>query len=125
LDKSYLPWIADVMKNEEGNFVLQEDGASCHTGRISTSWKEDQPLVNSFSFWPAQSPNLNPIEHLWATMEKRIESKRHRIDNAEQLLACIHEEWNNLDLDLAERLVASMPSRCQAVINARGGTTRY
>ncbi|OAD00204.1 hypothetical protein MUCCIDRAFT_113666 [Mucor lusitanicus CBS 277.49] len=115
-----------VVQDKGRKFYPQEDGTSCHTGKKSRGWKEAQPEINSFNFWAAQSPDLNPIEHIWAYIEKRsIEDRRHYISNSEQLRACIHEEWKKLDLGLAGRLAANMPRRCQAVIDARGSVTRY
>ncbi|CEP13802.1 hypothetical protein [Parasitella parasitica] len=87
--------------------------------------KNDQPEILGFDFWPAQSPDLNPIEHLWAILEKRIEGRRHAIGSKDELEACLRNEWSKLDVGLAEKLVQCMPSRCKEVIEAKGGNTRY
>jgi transposase len=46
--------------------------------------------------WPAQSPDLNPIEYLWMITKLRISKERHRIHNIEQMEEVIREEWENL-----------------------------
>ncbi|CEP11596.1 hypothetical protein [Parasitella parasitica] len=125
LQENYLPWISEMIEKEGTTFILQEDGTPGHTGKIARNWKNDQPEILGFDFWPAQSPDLNPIEHLWAILEKRIEGRRHAIGSKDELEACLRDEWSKLDVGLAEILVQSMPSRCKEVIKAKGGNTRY
>ena len=68
--------------------------------------------------WPALSPYLNPLEHGWDQL------KRHPRDLPELHVAVV-EEWNELPQNNFNRLVRSMRRRCQAVIDAHGGNTRY
>ena len=72
--------------------------------------------------WPAQSPDLNPIEHLWADLKRR---------GADPVPATVDELWERLerewwvtDASRCRRLVESMPSRIDAV-NAHGGHTQF
>ncbi|KAG1440870.1 hypothetical protein G6F46_013729 [Rhizopus delemar] len=80
--------------------------------------------LGSFEYWPAQSPDLNPIEHVWNALERRIERKRSSIKNLEQLKVALREEWERMDDEFADRLVRSMKRRCEAVIKAKGGVLR-
>ena len=68
---------------------------------------------------------MNPIEHVWNALEKRIERKRLHIKNLDQLKVALQEEWERLDVEFADRLVRSMKRRCEAVIKAKGGVTEY
>ncbi|CEP15733.1 hypothetical protein [Parasitella parasitica] len=89
----------DKMIEKKGTtFILQEDGAPGHAGKIARNWKKDQPEILGFVLWPAQSPDLNPIEHLWAILEKRIEGRRHAIESKDELEACLRDEWSKLDV---------------------------
>jgi hypothetical protein len=124
LAKDFHPWYQNLAEEEGKQFIFQEDGASCHTGKYATWWKATHQ-IKGFDVWPAQSPDLNPIKNLWAALEKRIENVRHRISNTEQLKACLQNEWRNLDSDLLVNLVASMPRRCQSVIDNNGGCSKY
>lgn len=74
--------------------------------------------------WPAQSPDLNPIEHIWSDLKTRL-GKRQRASNRDDLWETILEEWEMTDPSLCRRLVESMPRRCAAVIAAKGGHTKY
>lgn len=106
------------------DFIFQEDGATGHTGGYATCWKNSH-AIRRFDYWPAQIPDLNSIEHIWSCLERLIEDKRASIKNSEELKAALEEAWGNILVELAGRLVASMKDRCQAVINAKGGPTKY
>lgn len=74
--------------------------------------------------WPGNSPDLNPIENCWKIMGNAIAKKKPR--NKRELMETIVRVWfHELSEDFIKKLILSMPSRCQAVIKARGGTTKY
>ena len=74
--------------------------------------------------WPACSPDLNPIEHLWDEIDRRIRRLPAQQDLA-QLEQDILQVWRNLPQQFIHNYVNSMRSRCQAVIDAQGGQTWY
>ena len=125
LSKKYLPWLQELSTETGKKFLFQEDGAPCHTGSYATWYKKQRCEVDSFDFWPAQSPDLNPIEHLWAYIAHKLRLKRANIGNVAQLDVAVREIWEGISPLILENLVSSMPARCQAVINAGGGHTKY
>ncbi|KAG1448341.1 hypothetical protein G6F56_008970 [Rhizopus delemar] len=125
LSQNFLPWYEDLHRKTGKNFLFQEDGAPCHTGAYATWYKNNRCEVDSFDFWPAQSPDLNPIEQLWAYISYKLRSKRCEIGNVLQLEAAIRKIWNSLPPIFLENLVTSMTARCRAVIEANGGHTKY
>ena len=73
--------------------------------------------------FPPYSPDLNPMENLWATLARAVE--RYQADSIEALQDAVEAEWNKIDIAHLRNLVQSMPSRCDAVILANGWHTSY
>ena len=75
--------------------------------------------------WPAKSPDLNPIEHIWELLDRRVMARAIPPRNARELAGALVEECGNISQQELENLVQSMRRRCTAVLNAAGGHTRY
>ena len=103
------------------DFIFQQDNARCHTSRESMAWFEEKEI--NVMTWPAQSPDLNPIEQLWDELGSRID--RYTLRNKQQLWEIVRDEWYKITTDVTKKLVESMPRRLQAVIAAKGGHTSY
>lgn len=103
------------------DLVLQQDNAPCHKGSIPTKFLAD--LDQAILPWPAQSPDLNIIENVWAFVKsKRLFNKDRKRDDTIQEVTGI---WSKLTVDFAQSLVASIAARLQAVIDENGGMTKY
>ncbi|GFW84881.1 transposable element Tc1 transposase [Trichonephila clavipes] len=75
--------------------------------------------------WPAYSPDLNPIEHMWDALGRRIAARLHHPENTQQLKQMLIEEWVHLPQEMLHQLVLSMRRRCEATIAVRGGNISY
>uniref|UniRef100_A0A670JVK6 Ig-like domain-containing protein n=1 Tax=Podarcis muralis TaxID=64176 RepID=A0A670JVK6_PODMU len=73
--------------------------------------------------WPANSPDLNPIENLWGIAKRKM--RAIRLSNAEELKAAIEAFWSSITPQQCHRLRASMPRRIEAVIDAKGAQTKH
>ena len=103
------------------NFIFQDDGAPCHRARAVDQWKANNN-IRSLE-WPAQSPDLNPIENLWKDLGKAVRNRRCR--NLAELRQELGQCWGQIAARRCRSLVRSMPRRIRAVIRARGGYTKY
>lgn len=102
-------------------YLFQQDNDPKHKSKKVTEFL-NQRRVKVLE-WPAQSPDLNPIEHLWEEMEKRRNDENPR--NRQELKDVLQKIWNDIEPDVCQELVESMPRRLQAVIAAKGGPTKY
>ncbi|OAD77007.1 hypothetical protein PHYBLDRAFT_62800 [Phycomyces blakesleeanus NRRL 1555(-)] len=84
LSQKFVPWVKNLSEQYQKDFKLQEDGASCHTGAYAKWWKETLE-IKGFEYWPAQSPDINPIEHVWWALEVKLSKVRASIQNASEL----------------------------------------
>lgn len=106
-----------------GNGIFQEDNARPHTSKIAVAAREQSGL--KFLPWPAQSPDLNPIENLWDRVKKRVYSRRKKPKNLFELTRAVKAAWKAIPLEHIQVLVDSLPRRIEAVIAAEGGPTKY
>uniref|UniRef100_A0A3Q3J269 T-box domain-containing protein n=1 Tax=Monopterus albus TaxID=43700 RepID=A0A3Q3J269_MONAL len=66
--------------------------------------------------WPAQSPDINPIEHLWDELERRLRFRPSRPTSVSDLTNALLEEWSKIPMNTLLNLVDSFPRRVEAVI---------
>lgn len=102
-------------------FIFQQDNDPKHTANIIKQWFE-QKRINVLK-WPAQSPDMNPIEHLWAILKRNL--RNHQPSNKKELCEIVATEWHKLKPEDTQALIESMPRRISALIQAKGGNTKY
>jgi hypothetical protein len=102
------------------DFVFMQDNAPIHKAKVVMNFLGENG-VDVIDHLP-QSPDLNPIEHVWEKIESRLRtSPACSLDN---LRSKIIQFWDEIPLDYLQKLVNSMPSRLEMVIAAQGGHTK-
>lgn len=105
------------------NFIFMHDNARPHTARIVKDYLNEVGIDQME--WPSRSPDMNPIEHVWDMIGRKVRQKNPAPRNVSELKSALVEEWQNLPQELIDGVIGSMGRRSQALIRARGGNTRY
>lgn len=101
-------------------WCYQQDGAPCHKANLTKAALQAM-LPNRVVFdWPARSPDLSPIENVWAWMERRLQTSADSFDTVEDLKAGIISVAKSFPRSMCENLINSMPSRLQKVKDRNG-----
>lgn len=105
------------------DFTLMHDNARPHTAG-TTAAVLAAAQINVLP-WPANSPDLNPIEHLWDQLKRRVRETQDNIHSQRQLIDALVRCWEEIPQENIQHLVESMPSRLRECLTNRGGHTRY
>ena len=76
-------------------------------------------------FWPPQSPDLNPIEHLWAHVKRELAKYPEPPKGYNMLWERVIDVFYSIPKEVYQNLIESMPARIQAIKKAKGGYTKY
>ena len=117
LDQALIPFLDQMPLRKRVRLIFQQDNAPFHRARQNMQYLEDQSLT--VSDWPALSPDINPIEHVWALMKREI--RRQRPQTIAHLQAAIYATWEKIVTPkLCTRLFRSLPGRIERILKARG-----
>ena len=103
--------------------IFQQDYHPKHTCKKVKELLEEQDFMTMV--WPAQSPDLSPLEHLWGYLKRRLAEYKHPLNGIHELWERNQVEWEKMPAEECQKLIESMPRRIQAVLRAKGGYTKY
>jgi len=108
---------------EYGWTIVQEDNAPGHK-KHANQYRELNGM--DILVWPAQSPDLNPIEMVWGMIETELGEIWGRAPDIQTLKTYIETAWQRvITEEVLDRLIDGMPARLQAVIDAGGNPIPY
>jgi hypothetical protein len=108
--------------------VFQHDNDPKHTAKITRAYLESVHMTEAegaLLYWPAQSPDLSPIENMWAHLKKQLGKYPTRPTSCRELWQRISVEWYKIPVEFCRCLIRSMPRRLATVHRAKGKQTRY
>ena len=91
------------------DIIFQQDNDPNHTNKVSKSQFKDHGI--QVMEWPAQSPDLNPIEHLWFHLKKQLSDHKNPSSGILELWERVEKEWEEIKLEVCRNLIESMPRR--------------
>jgi hypothetical protein len=140
LSEGLLSFVDDLLGPEDEDTIrvrqvddltFMHDGAPCHRTLDVTEFLAEEEIKTMV--WPAQSPDLNPIENIWHMLKvkfhERFSDLRCSLSKSQGVIEkygeILQQVWRELNPTVLSNLIRSMPGRVQAVIQANGGATRY
>ena len=123
LDRKLIPQLNEWAGGSMENLIFQQDNAPCHTSKRVKRFMQEKNI--QLLDWPGNSADMNPIESLWKVLKDKMNEST--ITTKKNLIERLIHMWFHDDYfrQTARTLIERMPSRINAVIAARGGSTKY
>ena len=77
----------------DGSGLFQDANDPIHRERGVTEWFDEYENDVNHMLWPSQSPDLNPIEHLWEILDRRVRQRSPPPSSKHQMREYLLEEW--------------------------------
>ncbi len=119
LRKELIPFMEQHYQDNDVTF--QQDGAPCHTAKKTCHFLESNDIKYIHpEDWPPNSPDLNPIENLWANIQNIVSKRKWKTQSGYE--RAIRDEWFKVTPDELHALIGSMPRRIAQCKKAGGST---
>ena len=113
-----LEWFEEHYGMDPNKFIFQHDNAAIHTAkRVQDYLKEANIKVLR---WPANSPDLNPIELVWAYIKQRLDDYSTIAKDLEELFKRVEDIWNSLLNDYLPSLYEALPGKMRMLVRTKG-----
>ncbi|GFU67978.1 transposable element Tcb2 transposase [Trichonephila clavipes] len=104
-------------------FLFMDDNAPCHRTVAAAQLLENEDIERMD--WPARSPDLNPIEHVWDLLDRRLAARTLPPVTIRELRLALQDEWAAMPQQLIDTLILSMGRRCETCLAVRGDHIPY
>ncbi|GFV23812.1 transposable element Tc3 transposase [Trichonephila clavipes] len=104
-------------------FLFMDDNAPCHRTVAAKQLLESEDIERMD--WPARSPDLNPIEHVWDFLGRRLAARILPPVTIRELRLALQDEWAAMAQQLIDTLILSICRRCETCLAVRGDHIPY
>lgn len=127
---AYLDVVSDYVRQSRDywgmdatTFIFQHDNSRVHTSRKVMEFFEQENIT--VLPWPANSPDLNLIEHIWVYIKSKLDLYPKAPKTMNELWERVQDIWGHISSDFLQNLYTSMPKRLEEVIKNKGRNTKY
>jgi hypothetical protein len=120
LDECLLP---TAVETGGANWKFLQDGASIHKSKSTLQWCKDHNIT--LIPWASYSPDMNPMENVWAHLTGVIYAGGKRYDDLLSLKKAISDAWTNMSQEYLQTLIDGMHHRVNSLIESKGGDTAH
>ncbi|GFW04429.1 transposable element Tcb2 transposase [Trichonephila clavipes] len=118
---------SNIIERDRGamglQFLFMDDNAPCHRTVAAEQLLESEDIKRMD--WPARSPDLNPIEHVWDFLSRRLAARTLPPVTIRELRLALQDEWAAMPQQLIDTLILSMGRRCETCLAVRGDHIPY
>ncbi|GFW09644.1 transposable element Tc1 transposase [Trichonephila clavipes] len=118
---------SNIIERDRGardlQFLFMDDNAPCHRTVAAEQLSESEDIERMD--WPARSPDLNPIEHVWDFLGRRLAARALPPLTIRELRLALQDEWAAMLQQLIDTLILSMGRRCETFLAVRGDHIPY
>ncbi|GFS86354.1 transposable element Tcb2 transposase [Trichonephila clavipes] len=118
---------SNIIERDRGamglQFLFMDDNAPCHRTVAAEQLLESEDIERMD--WPARSPDLNPIEHVWDFLGRRLAARTLPPVTIRELRLALQDDWAAMRQQLIDTLILSMGRRCETCLAVRGDHIPY
>ncbi|GFX23447.1 transposable element Tcb2 transposase [Trichonephila clavipes] len=105
------------------DFILMDDNSRPHRANLVEDSLFEEGIVRME--WRACFPDMNPIEHVWDALGRRVAGRQPSPQTLQELEKALLEEWDRIPQLVINSLIDSIPQRCSTLLAVRGNHTPY
>ena len=116
--RDYLAASRDWYSMDPAKFIFQHDNVSIHTAKSVTKYLKQARI--KVMKWPPNSPDINPIERVWAYIKKRLDEYPTPPETLQQLFDRLVDIWTSLPKNFLAELYAELPAKMRMLVRTGG-----